>query len=173
MSDEPEDAQPPARPALPVCAVTGKRGYPDFRSAAKDARAVVRRGDRDRGSHLDCYRCRHCANYHLGRSLGNADRRQRERRRQRKRVVEEEDMKARCPYCDSGCDQCKDGLREVRLATPDEGHYHSMICNQCGGHSGGRLHGKDFPLPERPDQHALCPNCRSHDLRFSPCPEEA
>jgi len=78
-------------------------------------------------------------------------------------------MKAKCPYCDKGCDKCNEGYIEVKFST--EGHYHYMICNACGENNGGHLHTKDRPLPEKPSKYSVCPHCGSHDLRFSTCEE--
>jgi hypothetical protein len=79
-------------------------------------------------------------------------------------------MKAKCPYCDNGCPKCVDGYVEVHFATPDQGHYHPLICNACGLTSGGCLHTPDRPMSEV-HRNAVCPSCGGEDLRYGTCEE--
>lgn len=80
-------------------------------------------------------------------------------------------MKAKCPYCEAGCDKCQEGYIDVRFATIDEGHYHFMVCNNCGCETGGHLHRPGEDMPMKPSKYTICPNCRSQDLDFCTCEE--
>jgi len=47
-------------------------------------------------------------------------------------------MKAKCPYCENGCEKCDDGFTEARFAS---GNLFTRACKnkECGCENGGRI----------------------------------
>lgn len=58
-------------------------------------------------------------------------------------------MKAKCPTCESGCDKCVDGFREVQLA---EGLWHTRACTspECLFENGVRISKEPLQGPSGP-----------------------
>lgn len=71
-------------------------------------------------------------------------------------------MKAKCPYCDDGCDKCEDGYIEVSVHIEKA---YTIKCIDCEGENGCRLAGPGLPpLPERPD--IPCIDCGSYNVFY-------
>jgi hypothetical protein len=70
-------------------------------------------------------------------------------------------MKAKCPYCDSGCSQCKGGFIEVGFL---KGRVFTRHCEDCGFDNGGRVveHG-DSPPEKKPEP---CVRCGSEKMSW-------
>jgi hypothetical protein len=72
-------------------------------------------------------------------------------------------MKAKCPYCQDGCDKCDSGFIEVLMLDK----YVAQVCNSCGRSVGGWAVGEGLPpLPSKPNPFAICPWCNTNDLRW-------
>lgn len=62
-------------------------------------------------------------------------------------------MKAKCPYCDKGCEKCQNGMMELCFATGDW-FTRECLSPECGFHNGGRIC-EGFP-PESSGACVLC-----------------
>ena len=73
-------------------------------------------------------------------------------------------MKAKCPYCESGCDACKEGFIEIGIAS---GFVFTPTCRDCKQQTLG-MHISDSatPPPEEFNKYAVCVNCFSHNLEW-------
>ena len=64
-------------------------------------------------------------------------------------------MKAKCPFCQSGCDKCKEGFVEVELS---KGLVYDLKCNKCGSIVGFHIDDGDNP-PEKDMSDMCCVIC--------------
>jgi hypothetical protein len=72
-------------------------------------------------------------------------------------------VRAKCPYCTSGCGRCDGGSVEVLFAGGD---VYGRVCRACGRANGARVAGPGLPpLPPRPDP---CVFCGSPDAEWRP-----
>lgn len=70
-------------------------------------------------------------------------------------------MKAKCPYCQTGCDKCKDGYTTVSMAT---GALYTRHCNACDEDNGGRIAAATGTPPEQWRPPGPCVWCHSPDV---------
>lgn len=77
----------------------------------------------------------------------------------------EDILKAKCPYCENGCDNCVNGYAKVTFGT-DEDVMYSLICNNCGENvGGGFLNPQTIKVVNSINKHAICPFCHSKNLK--------
>lgn len=67
-------------------------------------------------------------------------------------------MKAKCPYCENGCDKCKDGYIDVYFPSGFDNIEYEINCKDCGTNSGGGFSGGDLPDPKI-SKYQICPKC--------------
>jgi len=72
-------------------------------------------------------------------------------------------MKAKCPFCQNGCDSCDGGFIEVHF--PKDGIQWDKICIQCGVLAGGCFSGPGLPEPSI-HPNAICPRCKGKHLKL-------
>jgi hypothetical protein len=70
-------------------------------------------------------------------------------------------MKAKCPYCEKGCDKCKEGYIEVSFT---KGKIYTRHCDDCGFDNGGRIVPSEYPRPT--EKLYPCVNCGSEKVRW-------
>ena len=71
-------------------------------------------------------------------------------------------VKSKCPYCENGCDKCKDGFVAVTFAS---GRTYDLVCQKCGAVVGFYA-GDDNPSRGMCD---CCPNCDDpQDVQWTP-----
>ncbi len=67
-------------------------------------------------------------------------------------------MKAKCPFCESGCEKCTDGYTEASFAS---GTIWTRHCNACEEDNGGSIREGEEPPKHKPGN---CVWCESTDV---------
>jgi hypothetical protein len=73
-------------------------------------------------------------------------------------------MQAKCPFCETGCEQCSGGYTDVRMAT---GNLFTRHCPDCGRDNGGYIVEEGRSLPARSRwEPGICVWCKGTNVEW-------